>query len=220
MTPPAGSIWVSFQTSGRGLIETERGRGLHRCAGRLGKHVALLRLSFVRRRSDLGPSLAQANGLAQSIEELCSRCSNVSSARYHRARENAHGDARPVRAISGRPPRVHVQVAAPTWKSWVARRADIESSEARVSNDRPLTGSVSPRHTTESLDIITLLEGPNSKAGSGEGICLPVPTTPGDKKLTRPDGEIRAGRVDRRRGSGGVSADRGCNPGLFGPFIH
>src|SRR6266481_8212962 len=162
MTAPAGSIWVSFQTSGRGLIETERGRGLHRCAGRLGKHVALLRSSEWPRAVDRG---------------TVSRCSNVSSARYHRARENAHGDARPVRAISGRPPRVHVQVAAPTWKSWVARRADIESSEARVSNDRPLTGSVSPRHTTESLDIITLLEGTNAKAGSGEGICLPVPTT-------------------------------------------
>jgi len=26
---------------------------------------------------------------------------------------------------------------------------------------------------------------------------------PSAKKLTRPDGEIRAGRVDRRRGSGG-----------------
>src|SRR5262249_37779757 len=34
------------------------------------------------------------------------------------------------------------------------------------------------------------------------------------KKRTRPDGEIRAGRIDRRRGSGGVSAHQGCNPGL------
>src|SRR6266446_8994245 len=101
MTPPAGSIWVSFQTSGRGLNQTERGRGLHRCAGRLGKHVALLRLSFVRRRSDLGPSLAQANGLAQSIEELC--LAVVMSPAPGIIRENAHGDARPVRAISGRP---------------------------------------------------------------------------------------------------------------------
>jgi hypothetical protein len=35
------------------------------------------------------------------------------------------------------------------------------------------------------------------------------------QKLTRPDGGIRASRVDRRRGSGGVSADQGCvNPDL------
>jgi hypothetical protein len=35
------------------------------------------------------------------------------------------------------------------------------------------------------------------------------------QKLTRPDGEIRASRVDRRRGSGGVGADQGCvNPDL------
>ena len=40
------------------------------------------------------------------------------------------------------------------------------------------------------------------------------------QKLTRPDGEIRAGRVDRRRGSGGVSADRGCNSGLNDPFAY
>jgi hypothetical protein len=42
------------------------------------------------------------------------------------------------------------------------------------------------------------------------------PTRSG-QKLTRPDGEIRAGRVDRRRGSGDVSADQGAViPGLSG----
>ena len=193
MTPPAGSIWVSFQTSGRGLIETERGRGLHRCAGRLAKHVALLRLKL-RPPAERSRPISRPSEWPRAVDRgTVSRCSNVSSARYHRVRENAHGDARPGRAISGRPPRVHVQVAAPTWKSWVARLADIESSEARVSNDRPLTGSVSPRHTTESLDIITLLEGPNSKAGSGEGICLPVPTTQPRGQKTDPPGRGNPG---------------------------
>jgi hypothetical protein len=69
---------------------------------------------------------------------------------------------------------------------------------------------------TESLEHHNLLQG-------AQGIRLRVINEaqhPVAQKLTRPDGEIRAGRVDRRRGSGGVSADRGCNSGLDGPFAY
>ena len=95
-------------------------------------------------------------------------------------------------------------------RSW---RRGIVWSGTRTSNDRPLTGSLRPRHISESLDIIILL--PGTRAGAalvGDGFRLLVAeerapcSTP--QKLTRPDGEIRAGRVDRRRGSGGVSAPR------------
>src|SRR5437868_8438822 len=90
-------------------------------------------------------------------------------------------------------------------RSW---RRGIVWSGTRTSNDRPLTGSLRPRHISESLDIIILL--PGTRAGAalvGDGFRLLVAeerapcSTP--QKLTRPDGEIRAGRVDRRRGSGG-----------------
>jgi hypothetical protein len=52
---------------------------------------------------------------------------------------------------------------------------------------------------TESLEHHNLLQG-------AQGIRLRVINEaqhPVAQKLTRPDGEIRAGRVDRRRGSGG-----------------
>jgi hypothetical protein len=48
------------------------------------------------------------------------RRSSASSARCHRARENAHDDVRRGRAISGRPRRVHAQTFVPTWRSRVA----------------------------------------------------------------------------------------------------
>jgi hypothetical protein len=69
---------------------------------------------------------------------------------------------------------------------------------------------------TESLEHHNLLQG-------AQGIRLRVINEaqhPVAQKLTRPDGEIRAGRVDRRRGSGGRERRSGLNSGLDGPFAY
>src|SRR5262249_27392062 len=84
----------------------------------------------------------------------------------------------------------------------------IVSSGARINNDGLLTGIGCARIThTESLDIIVPLRGARAGAArpqANSACAWPKRTRDGSaKKLTRPDGEIRAGRVDRRRGSGG-----------------
>src|SRR5262249_4328860 len=70
-----------------------------------------------------------------------------------------------------------------------------------------LTGLGCARIThTESLGIIVLLRGARAERRGRERIRsrgAKEEATHRPKKLTRPDGEIRAGRVDRRRGSGG-----------------
>jgi hypothetical protein len=54
--------------------------------------------------------------------------------------------------------------------------------------------------------------------GSTVGLTPKTGNSPA-KKLTRPDGEIRAGRFDRRRGSGGRERRSGLlTPGLAGRF--
>src|SRR5215475_9199565 len=78
-------------------------------------------------------------------------------------------------------------------------RADIEPSETRISNDSRLTASPSLRRTqTESLAA-------KRQGGIGRETSLTCAQghNPKGKNWPRRNGKIRAGRVDRRRGSGG-----------------
>ena len=75
----------------------------------------------------LHPATARSRPISASGEwphacdrGIALRCSSASSARCHKARKNAHGDARRERAISGRLRRVHAQAFVPTWRSRVA----------------------------------------------------------------------------------------------------
>src|SRR5215831_3041706 len=157
------------------------------------------------------PAAARSRPISGSIgwlraydKGIAPRCNNASTARCNRARKNVHTDVRRAGAISARPRRVHARGAVPTWMSQRSLQRVIVSSGARISNDRLLTGIGCVRVThRESLGIIIL------PRGAGAGVARPrrnslgaarESRTHGRKKLTRPDGEIRAGRVDRRRG--------------------
>jgi hypothetical protein len=102
---------------------------------------------------------------------------------------------------------VHARGVVPTWMSQRSLQRVIVSSGARISNDRLLTGFGCARMThRESLDIIVRMRGARAGVARPKTNSLARGRKETDapaEKLTRPDGEIRAGRVDRRRGSGG-----------------
>src|SRR5262245_38656987 len=92
-------------------------------------------------------------------------------------------------------------------KPWTLARRDlmVASSMARGSNDGQTMGCARTAHPNHGRMIIRFEPGREGKParsasawGSLAGAAMGVA-----QKLTRPDGEIRAGRVDRRRGSGG-----------------
>jgi hypothetical protein len=144
------------------------------------------------------------------------RCSSAATARCDGVREDTRNGARPGRATFARPPRAHAPVAVPTWRGAIG---SLFAMCDRVGSTRKqrLTAYGCPLcRTTRRIiaHIIVRLRGtqgmrvPDRRrtATPGRGApCRPVRAegmgTP--QKLTRPDGEIRAGRVDRRRGSGG-----------------
>ena len=138
---------------------------------------------------------------------IAPRCNNASTARCNRARKNMRSDVRRAGAISERPRRVHARGAVPTWMSQRSLQRVIVSSAARISNDRLLAGIGCARIARpESLAIIILLRRAGAERPGPRGDFAwrgQREQMPSAKKLTRPDGEIRAGRVDRRRGSGG-----------------
>jgi hypothetical protein len=167
------------------------------------------RRGFVHwRRRDLGPSRAQADGFAQTVEEL--RFTVVmppaaAATQLEEMRAPALGKSAPLLRdlveCMGRQPCRHGEAVG------VARRdLMIASSMARRSNDGRQMGCASTAHPNHERIIIRFEPGPEGKpmrhplrhgdrlAGAATGVA---------QKLTRPDGEIRAGRVDRRRGSGG-----------------
>ena len=136
------------------------------------------------------------------------RCNSASTARCGVAQENARSGDLPGRAISARPPRVHARIAVPTWRGRIGSRFTMWDRVGSTRKQRltahcyPLSG-ITHRITAH---IIVRFRGRQggfryngvqaSAQASPRGGCMP-------QKLTRPDGEIRAGRVDRRRGSGG-----------------
>ena len=136
------------------------------------------------------------------------RCNSASTARCGGAQENARSGDLPSRAISARPPRVHARIAVPTWRGRIGSRFTMWDRVGSTRKQRltahcyPLSG-ITHRITAH---IIVRFRGRQggfryngvqaSAQASPRGGCMP-------QKLTRPDGEIRAGRVDRRRGSGG-----------------
>jgi hypothetical protein len=121
-------------------------------------------------------------------------------------------DVRQGGAISGRPRRVHARGAVPTWMSQRSLQRVIVSSGARISNDRLLKRQTAHRHRlcANCTSRIARHHNPSAARGRGSSEAARGNTwrgareqKPWAQKLTRPDGEIRAGRVDRRRGSGG-----------------
>ena len=136
---------------------------------------------------------------------IAPRCNNASTARCNRARKNMRSDVRRAGAISGRPRRVHARGAVPTWMSQRSLQRVIVSSGARISNAahrHRLCANCTSRITRHHNPSAACRRGPSEDA-RGSAWRGQREQMPSAQKLTRPDGEIRAGRVDRRRGSGG-----------------
>src|SRR5262245_57215452 len=86
------------------------------------------------------------------------------------------------------------------------RHLVVASSMARGSNDGQTMGCARTAHPNHERMIVRFepgREGKPARSASARGKSLAGAAMGVAQKLTRPDGEIRAGRVDRRRGSGG-----------------
>ena len=166
------------------------------------------RRGFVhRRRRDLGPSRTQADGFAQMVEE--SRFTVIvppapAATQLEEMGASALGKSAPLlrdliecmgrrrcrhgEALGGRSSRpdgrvVRWHAEATTGQTMGCARTAHPNHERIIIRFRPGREG-KPRVTRFGM----------GKAGAATGV---------PQKLTRPDGEIRAGRVDRRRGSGG-----------------
>ena len=137
------------------------------------------------------------------------RCSSASTARCDGVQENTRIGDRPRRAISARPPRVHARVAVPTWRGCIGSRFTMWDRVGSTRKQRltahcyPLS-RVTHRITAHIIIRFCGRQGEFRQNGvQASAQASPHGGMHAPKKLTRPDGEIRAGRVDRRRGSGG-----------------
>jgi len=123
MAQRPGSAWdgaYDVHVGGIGGQRREAAPSSSGPGGRVRNGLTFRRRKFTHRpRSDLGPSLSQAGRLTHAIEESLFVVV-APPAPTVVGRENAPFDARPARATSGRPRRVHAQVAVPTWRSRVA----------------------------------------------------------------------------------------------------
>ena len=152
--------------------------------------------------------IARSIGWLRAYDKgIAPRCNNASTARCNRARKNVRSDVPRAVAISGRPRRVHARGAVPTWMSQtlVATCDRLFSSTHKATTDCSQASVARITHH-ESLAIIILLWRAGAERAGPRGDFAwrgQREQMPSAKKLTRPDGEIRAGRVDRRRGSGG-----------------
>jgi hypothetical protein len=142
--------------------ETTRRRASSRGAMRtLGNALILLRRDLIHGRCDLGPSLRQTNGVAHAIEELLFAVVVLPAPaviELEKMRTTTFGEGAPF--LGNRVERMRRPSCrhggAGSQPSW---RRGIVWSGTRTSNDRPFTGSLHPRHISESLDIIVLLRG-------------------------------------------------------------
>src|SRR5256885_6215853 len=137
----------------------------------LGKALILPRRDFIQRRRDLGPSLRQANGLTHAIEELLFTVVVLPAPaviEFEKMRTATLDERAPFLGDSIECMRRHScrHGGAGSQRSW---RRGIVWSGTRTSNDRPLTGSLHPRHISESLDIIVLLWGTRTGAAKPGG---------------------------------------------------
>ena len=143
--------------------ETTRRRASSRGPMRTLRNALILpRRDFIHGRCDLGPSLRQANGLTHAIEELLFAVVVVlptpAVIELEKMRTTTFGEGAPFlgnRVECMRRPSCR-HGGAGSQPSW---RRGIVWSGTRTSNHRPFTGSLHPRHISESLDIIVLLRG-------------------------------------------------------------
>src|SRR5215471_7087339 len=195
-----GSAWDRAYDGRRRRMRAEvtpRGASSRGLARTLGKALILRQCDFIHRRRDFGPPLRDANGLTHAIEELLFVVVVLPAAadiELEKMRAAPLGKVAPFLGDRVECMRRHScrHGGAGSQCSW---RRGIVWSGTRTSNDRPLTGSLHPRHISESLDIIILLRGTRAGAARvGDGFRLLVGeerapcSTP--QKLTRPDGEI------------------------------
>jgi hypothetical protein len=160
-----------------------------------------------RRRRDLGPSRAQADGFAQAVEELSFAVvipPAPTAAQLEEMCAPALGKNAPLLRdlveCMGRQPCRH-------GKPWTAARRDlvgrvVDGTQKQRQADNGLCQDCTPESRENDNPFRA---GARRKAGRdalrhGESLAVAMGVA---QKLTRPDGEIRAGRVDRRRGSGG-----------------
>jgi hypothetical protein len=129
--------------------------------------------------------------------EIVPRSNTVSSAHFDKARRDAPAAARQARAISVPLPPMPALKAIATWKCRSESR--IRLSDRLVKGMHRQAGTeravrLYPKNTLIRFPSFSLCSGDEATAAKRKRKC---------KKMTRPDGEIRAGRFDRRRGSGG-----------------
>ena len=150
--------------------ETTRRRASSRGPTRtLGEALILPRCDFIHRRRALGPSLREANGLAHAIEELVFAVVMLpapAGIELQEMRASTLGEDAPFLGNRVKCMRRHScrHGGAGSQCSW--RRGTV-SFATRTSNDRPLTGSLHPRHISESLGIIAVLRGTRAGAEGG-----------------------------------------------------
>ena len=134
------------------------------------------------------------------------RSSNASSARYDAARRSAHAFAPRERATSV-PLRGVPASTIPTWNC----RSELRVGDARSSRQKDahatLNYSLGPfvpgTHTASHRPFFAFHVAPGRQCPIVARRREHQKDDSRSKKMTRPDGEIRAGRFDRRRGSGG-----------------
>jgi hypothetical protein len=162
-----------------------------------------------RRRRDFGPSRTQADSFAQTVEE--SRFTVIvpppsAATQLEEMRAPALGKSAPLlrdliecmgrrryrhgEALGGRSSRPDGRVVR--WHAEATTGADNglcqDGTPESRENDNSFQAAARGKAARDPL------RHAESLAGGARGVA---------QKLTRPDGEIRAGRVDRRRGSGG-----------------
>ena len=175
MAARRGSAWDrAYDDRGMRRKPTRRGASSRGPTRALGKALILPRRDFIQRRRDLGPSLRQANSLTHAIEELLFAVVVLPAPaviELEKMRTATLGEVAPFLGDRVECMRRHScrHGGAGSQRSW---RRGIVWSGTRTSNDRPLTGSLHPRHISESLDIIVLLRGTRAGAAKPGGISL------------------------------------------------
>src|ERR671936_1789926 len=156
---------------------TRRGASSRGPARTPGKALILRQCDVIHRRRDFGPPLRDENGFTHATEELLFVVvvlPAAASIEFKKMRAAPLGEVAPFLGDRVECMRRHScrHGGAGSQRSW---RRGIVWSGTRTSNDRPLTGSLHPRHISESLDIIILLRGTRAGAASvGDGFGLLV----------------------------------------------
>ena len=126
------------------------------------------------------------------------RCNNASSARCGRVRRNALGDGRPDRAISARPDRGRARVAVPTWKkpqvpANPARAWSRHGCDHAIGGGGAVFGCAQLSHPNRA-SFARFARHCGAEVTGKREMRAAGATHGCPQKLTRPDGEIRAGR--------------------------